>query len=149
MFKSIFWNSLIFKPIHLNTENEEIRTLTITQTNGFSQETVDKIINQNYNKILINSHDVSLREFEGFNYISEFEISESSSNNIPKNLFSGNSKIKKVILPPQITQIDQFAFAYSTLQEINLENVLIIKENAFDSCLQLTTINLDLMDVPN
>ena len=57
--------------------------------------------------------------------------------------FSGNSKLKKVILPDSVKTIKYQAFYNcDALAEINLENVSVIDACAFSGCISLKTVTL-------
>lgn len=53
-----------------------------------------------------------------------------------------NSVAEKVVLPASVKYIDDFAFADSAVEKINLENVDYIDGNAFEGCAQLTSVTL-------
>ena len=54
---------------------------------------------------------------------------------IGRTAFSSNTKLTSLTLPPSVTTIEPYAFyRCSNLEEINLENVTIKGDNAFDGC---------------
>jgi hypothetical protein len=54
---------------------------------------------------------------------------------IGKSAFSSNTKLTSLTLPPSVTAIEPYAFyRCSNLEEINLENVTIKSDDAFDGC---------------
>ena len=62
--------------------------------------------------------------------------------------FRRHTGIKKIVLPVSVTEIGAGAFQGSQIEEINLENVVTIKSNAFKNCMNLKKVNLSsAMDI--
>lgn len=62
--------------------------------------------------------------------------------------FRRHTGIKKIVLTASVTEIGVGAFQGSLIEEINLENVVTIKSNAFKNCKNLKKVNLSsAMDI--
>lgn len=73
---------------------------------------------------------------------SEIEVGTDATK-IGASAFSGFSSLKKVVLPPTITEIGDYAFKDSGLQEISIpDSVVKIGKGAFMNCQSLTHVDL-------
>lgn len=119
----------------------------VFNTVALPQSAKIKVVNENKN---IKSVDDSMvlstdgkrliatsRAVENFNIPSSVEI-------IEQNCFYNNKKIKNIMLPSGVKQINRMAFAYTSLQSITIPNTIEkIEENVFTNCAQLNKIEIN------
>lgn len=143
MLTTIAFHQILVKPLHLSSYDlSGDNVMTITSDADYKIDTFNKIIEKNVQKIIISSS-ASVKTFNGFNCITELEIQSSSSTEIPEKMFFGSSFIQKVTLPSNIKSIKDYAFAFSSISDINLAAITSIGNNAFEGCHKLTSISFD------
>lgn len=84
----------------------------------------------------------NIRTYKWFKLINTLEIRHNLLTKIPDNCFQDCHFLKKVILPQETVQINSRAFQNSAIEEINLQNIEIIMDYAFLSCVNLKNIEL-------
>lgn len=128
---------LLTYSVQLNSRKMKAGEMTIAGASDYSKENVKKVIDENIEKITI-ADGAPVQAYSGFNYVKELLIETSSITKIPDKMFYGNNIIQTVTLPASVDTIGQYAFAFSSIQTINLGSVTKIEENAFENCQQLS-----------
>lgn len=100
---------------------------------------------QEVNKLIIegelNSDDWS--KIKQMTNLTELDLSKALIDEIPSNAFSGRWAIDKVLLPPTLKKIGNYAFQRTSLTSVNIpDNVETIKECAFSQVRQLQEVHL-------
>lgn len=100
---------------------------------------------QEVNKLIIegelNSDDWS--KIKQMTNLTELDLSKALIDEIPSNAFSGRWAIDKVLLPPTLKKIGNYAFQRTSLTSVNIpDNVETIEEAAFRQVKQLQEVHL-------
>ncbi|EAX95188.1 surface protein, putative [Trichomonas vaginalis G3] len=137
------FSQLLESSICLNSVSVSGDVMTIESSSDYTDtEARKKLINGNIRKIII-GEEAEIQAFSGFNYITDLEITSTYIFEIPEKLFYENNIIQTVTLPQNVESIGDYAFAFSSIETINLEYVTSIRKNAFENCHKLSVVSLN------
>lgn len=119
-------------------------SIIITDENDLSSTDILKDMEQrSIYKVIIKVNTISKYTSYEFNrMIHEIVFDSTSITEITSGVFYQCVFLEKVTLSPYITKIGGGAFAYSSINSINLENVIDMDNQAFLGCSKLTSINI-------
>lgn len=140
----LIFHELLKKQVIINSEADTTEKIYIADDASFTKpETEFEIQNKNIKWAAFTggtlSNAISQRWFRN---IATVQIDDKTLTEIPSNCFTDAYWIKRVILHPGITKINSAAFQNCNLEEINLESVTVISDDAFNGNYHLNHINI-------
>lgn len=148
MFRNSIFIHLLSAQIDCNSASLTGSTVVISDDADFTnQQTIALIVENKATTLKLSGALTEMPKFRGYLFIKNVVIEATGITEIPEKCFYQNSHIETVTLHNGINRIRNYAFTYSSVQSINLENVDFIGHYAFQKCPNLKTVNLEKVSV--
>lgn len=143
MFRNPLFFSLLASNLYISSATVSGTTVTITDSADFTnQNTISLIVDNKATTLKLSGSLTEMPKFKGYTLVKNVVIEATGITEIPEKCFYQNSHIDTVTMHSGITAIRNYAFTYSSIRSINLENIESIGHYAFQKCPNLKTVNL-------
>ncbi|EAX99790.1 Leucine Rich Repeat family protein [Trichomonas vaginalis G3] len=146
MLDHLILNVLISKKILINSEPSiDGSTMIISSADDFqnSENLIQQIESKSIETIKITGDSITeIPSFVGLKKVKFVNIDASQVTKIPDYCFYNSKKLKEVTIHQGLTGIGDYAFAFTTIEKINLENVNNIGPNSFAYCSQYKDLKI-------